>query len=580
MRLTVVNANPAVPLWTHFLLRKWTATVETRVQGAGAGQPVPVPVGPSGFTADLAPGTAWLRLVIDASVDVDRTTYPLLRIQQEFTVTPDGRLVPLGWRKGPAYDPLGRPKGIPALHPLLDVTGSTVALDVRFVDITDLYNALHGRSAWAQVMNLLRGTDRTIRALASLGGHPLVWYAVLPASTYTVPRIKPAVMIMPADYGAISYDNSLAGLRSSLHRVSAALPNNYIQSGLEILARVLTEPLTDDRYEKLLGPYIALRKTFRGDPAALPGPLHHFRGVLSYLPGKDPEPQYWDVPLGFERAIHDEKYVLLVPVMNGGEGGVLLRSGLDDLTAGAVAAVYTHGTALDADTLTVDKPVVMAYSQAGGNAFTSAGNNLGKIGGLVLFETVYTNEFPRDATNHRLLLGKDVIPKLLQENVKVVVIGRWRERPRDYLPDGKILRGITVFPDAANYYLLDYPLPPDGRLASAHPVVAFRYSRLVNGKQDKALDLILGSDDPAHIDDPTAQSEAAVEASIAAYRKAGLSDEAIVRQVFSAKYLPDDLALGGFYQHNLILAGGQHLDTKTRTYRGFVQEALRVFGAP
>ncbi|MFM9608338.1 hypothetical protein [Streptomyces niveiscabiei] len=576
MRLTVVNARPAVPLWTHFLLKKWTATVETRAQGAGAGRPVPVPVGPSGFTADLAPGTAWLRLVIDASVDVDRTTYPMLRIQQEFTVTPDGGLVPLGWRKGPAYDPLGRPKGIPALHPLLKVTGTTVGLDVRFVDITDLYNALHGRSAWAQVMNLLRGTDRTIRALASLGGHPLVWYAVLPASTYRLPRIKPAVMIMPADYGAISYDNSLTGLRSSLHGVSVVTPDNNLQSGLEILARLLTEPLTDDRYEKLLAPYIDVRKTFRGDPAALPGPLHHFRGVLSYLPDKDPVPQYWDVPLGFERAIHDEQYVLLVPLMNGGDGGVLLQRGLADLTAGAVRTVYTHGTALDADTLAVDKPVLMAYSQSGGNAFTSAGNNLKDTGGLVLFETVYTNEPPRDAPNSRLLLGKDVIPKLLKENVKVVVIGRWRERPRSYLPDGKLLPGITVLPDAANYHLLDYPLPADGRLASAHPVVALRYSRLVDGKHDKALDLILGSDDPAHVDPATAQNEAAVEASIAAYRKAGLSDEAIVRRVFSMEYLPD--RRGAYYPHNLILAGGQHLDPGTKTYRGFIQEALSVFG--
>ncbi|GAQ50417.1 hypothetical protein [Streptomyces acidiscabies] len=276
--------------------------------------------------------------------------------------------------------------------------------------------------------------------------------------------------------------------------------------------------------------------------------------------------------------VHDEKYVLLVPLMNGGDGGVLLKRGLDDLTAGAVKAVYTHGTALDADSLAVDKPVLMAYSQSGGNAFTSAGNNLRAIGGLVLFETVYTNEYPRDAKNSRLLLGKDVIPKLLKENVKVVVIGRWRERPRSFLPDGKLLRGITVFPDAANYYLLDYPLPPDGRLSSAHPVVVLRYSRLVDGKHDKALDLILGSEDPAHLDDPTARSEAAVEASIAGYRKAGLGDESIVRRVFSMEYVPE--RRGAYYPHNLILAGGQHLDTRTRTYRGFVQEALRVFGAP
>jgi hypothetical protein len=580
MDLIVTNVNPGVPLWTHFLLKKWEATVEMRPPGAGAGQPRPAPVGPSGLRITVDPGTGWLRLIVRASLELNHTTYQLLFIQQEFTVGADGALTAARWRKGSPDDAIGLQKGIPALHPLLTLSGGgTVGLDVRFLDITGLYTDLHGGSAWFRAMNHLRGTDRAVRVLASLGGHPLIWYAVVPATGAGLPLVKPALMIMPADYGAITYDNSLAGIQSSQNGVSVNQPGNYVQSGLEILARLLTEPLTDDRYRDLLASYIDLRRTFRGSPDALPGPLHHFRGVLSYLPGgpgKAPVPQYWDVPFGFERAISDQKYVLLQPLMNGGDGGVMLKPGLAGLTANAVMTVYTHGTALHADTLRVEKPVVVAYSQAGGNAFTAAGSNLDGVNGLVVFEAVYTNEFPRDDKGHYLLLGKDVIPKLLRKNVKVVVVGRWRDRPRSFLPDGKRLPGITVLPDEADYRLLDYPLPPDGKLASAHPLVRFRYSRLVDGKHDAALELILGSDQPGHIDYATTQSELAVDAAIAAYRKAGLGDDALVPRVFTADYYPD--GAGAYYPHNLILAGGQSFDDRTRTYRGFLHEALRVIG--
>ncbi|MFG3295183.1 hypothetical protein ACGF3G_41080 [Streptomyces sp. NPDC048179] len=89
--------------------------------------------------------------------------------------------------------------------------------------------------------------------------------------------------------------------------------------------------------------------------------------------------------------------------------------------------------------------------------------------------------------------------RALKENVKVIVIGRWRDRPRSYLPDGKLLRGVTVLPDAADYSLLDYPLPPVGKLGSARPVVALRYARLAEvlrrGLNGDAVDPLVGTAD-------------------------------------------------------------------------------------
>lgn len=132
------------------------------------------------------------------------------------------------------------------------------------------------------------------------------------------------------------------------------------QSGLEILARVLIEPLTDERYKALLPGYIELRKSFRGQENSLPAALHHFRGVLSYEPeGGELRPLYWDVPFGFERAIFDRKYVLMVPLMNGGDGGVLIKPGSQELISNAIQSVYAHGATLNYQSLQVGKPVLM-----------------------------------------------------------------------------------------------------------------------------------------------------------------------------------------------------------------------------
>ncbi|MEV5842480.1 hypothetical protein AB0M32_10970 [Streptomyces sp. NPDC051985] len=89
--------------------------------------------------------------------------------------------------------------------------------------------------------------------------------------------------------------------------------------------------------------------------------------------------------------------------------------------------------------------------------------------------------------------------RALKENVTVIVIVRWRYRPRSYLPDGKLLRGMTVLSDAADYYLLDCPLPPVGKPGSAHPVVALRYARLAEvlrrGPDGVAVDPLAGTAD-------------------------------------------------------------------------------------
>lgn len=575
MEISIRSANPSIPLWTHFLMNQWEVMVQETPNSGPPTVTTTLSRSAEGYQRTLAPTTGSVRVSIKANCVFTGTTFPLVHLQQDFAVSGDA-ITPLRWKKGKPEDSIGLQKGIPALHPLLKLTGTDIQIDVQFIDITDLYLSLHGGSAWFRVLTLLRSTEGTIRIMAALSGHPMIWYLAIPASVYAAPVIKPTIMVMPADYGAISYEYSLKGLQSSCHGVSVG--NN--QSGIEILARIMIEPLSDDRYEALLPRYVDLRKSFRGREDSLPAALHHFRGILTYEPeGGELRPLYWDVPLGFERAIFDHKYVLMVPLMNGGDGGVFIKPGLRDLIANALNFIYAHGPTLNYESLQVTKPVLMVYSQSGGNLFTAVDRNMDGVGGLVLFEPQYMNDYgPTD--DHNLTLGKKVIPELIRRGVKVVLVGRYKDMPQKYLPNGKGA-GIIKFPDEANYNLLAYPFPSDGPLTAAHPLLKHRYSRLVAGQHDKAIELILGSDDPRTVDQKTIDTELKIDQIIATYRKTGLSDEALVQRVFSAKYLtdrPTDDQPHGYYLHNLILCGGQITDPITGRYRGFIDSALEAIG--
>lgn len=202
--------------------------------------------------------------------------------------------------------------------------------------------------------------------------------------------------------------------------------------------------------------------------------------------------------------------------------------------------------------------------------FTAADRNQDGVRGLVLLEPQYVNKY-LDNEDHNLTLGRKVLPRLLDRSVPVFICGRYVERPHKYLPDGRADR-IHTLPKRSQYHVLAYPLPKTGTVASLHPLVAHRYSRLLHGSRDAAVDEILGSTDPTTFDQETVDAELRIDAWIDRRRKSGATDEHLVRTVFSPEYEPD---MGGaFYPHSLVLTGGQSFDTSTNTYRTFINEAL------
>jgi hypothetical protein len=567
VEITIRNANKAIKLWDHFLTNKWDVSIQETLSGVQSIRTSSLFLIAEGFHLELDPTTTEFRVSVRAACLIDGKTYPLVHLQQDFSIS-DDKLVPLRWKKGRPTDQLGFTVANPNLHPLIKLSGSELQLDIQFVDITEIYYSLHGQSAWFRAYRNLNSTKLTVYFMASLIGHPLIWYLAIPESIYSASEVKPAIMVMPADYGAISYEYSFKGLQASAHGISVG---NY-QSGLEILMRLLLEPISDERYEKLLPNYVALRKTFRGAENSLPAALHHYRSVLTYsIDAGELVPNYWDVPLGFERAIFDNKYLLMVPLMNGGEGGSLKKAGIDKQIRNAINSIYSHGTVLHSSSIQVKNPVLVAYSQSGGNIFSCAKANLSAVGGLILFEPQYMTDF-MPSEDRSLALGKAVIPELLKLGAKVVLVGRYKDLPNKYLPDGNGA-GITKLPDDKNYSILDYPFAKSGGLSASNSLIKHRYSRLVASKADKAAASILGSEDLQVYDQKTIESESKVEKFIADHKKNGGDDESLVRRVFKSSYLVD--TSGGYYRHNLILAGGQDFDPSTKQYKGFMDIALR-----
>lgn len=584
MELILRNANPSIPLWKHFLLTRWVLAVE-EVRPGGPSLLTPLLLSGANHQATLQPGTKRLTLRIEASLSLDGSTHPLLAIRQDLAVDQENQtLQAMGWSKASPKSPTtGVPKGSPPAHPLLRVTGNNVVdLDLRFVDVTEPFLQLHGRSSWLAILDHMRRKSQTIRTLASLGGHPMIWHVVIPDVSARQTEVKPVVLVMPYDYGAIEYTYDLDGFRNPYQGTSMGSS----QSALEILARVLLSPLTDEDYRKGLDAYTALRKRLaKENPKDVPPPFHHFRPVLACkaehrsVPasgghpadyGGDLDPYFWSIPTGLERALEETQSVLFFPAMNLSEGGVFVKPGVHALLKNAVDVLYSQTNALTAESASTKKPVLVAFSESGGTVFTAAGNDATNIRGLILLEVQYMNErLGSEKANRYVKLGKEVIPELLKNGTKVVVIGRYVERPYKYLPNGSA-SGIETLPNPANYHVFAYPVPSGG-IGALHKVIARRYARLLD-KADVVPKLLLGDEAGASEDATVVNDESKVQDVIDRYRKKGMSDEAIVRAVLAPAFEFDGQAR--YYPHSLTLTAGQAPEKEDKPYNSFIHDAL------
>lgn len=573
----VVKSEGATPLWNHFLLTGLQVRVKV-TDNTNRSADVSVPKSANEFRWAIPDTTTAFDLIIEAALTFEGRSYQLLRIVQTFgTQMSEGRvsrLMTMRWQKMSPEQTAGVAKGSPQLHPLLRFSSdeATVTLNLTFVDITRLFLDIHGDTPWFRALELLKGTARTIRVLASLRGHPLIWYVVIPQSVAAEQELRPVVLYYPADYGGIAYENSLAGIKAVAHDTSV----NNIQCGGETLVSFLTKPLSGIEYDAKLDKFVEMRDRFKRRQGRNPPPLHHYRDVLSYhVSGTSIVPDYWNVPFGFEAAISEHKKILLIPQINGADGGVAINAGLKDLIVSALMMIYAQGDTLVYDTVNVGKPILVCYSQSGGNVFTAASRNAADLKGLACFEPQYMNKHLK-GEDKSLLLGKDAIPVLVRQGVKVAVVGRHKDGwEHKYLPTGVRVTDMIVLPEDSLYFLLNYPDPSRPYDPNASPVLARRYSRLLKNKADRIVKELIGGQ-IGEVDAESAIAEEQVEKIIEKHRAAGLTDERLVKIVFVASYNVDDS--GGYFTHNFVIASGQEMRTDGAGIQTFFTQALSRIG--
>lgn len=583
MELIVKSTNDATPIWDHFLLKGETS-VSINYRDDHTNSIVSDILFRDGrqYRRELRDHIVTFELKITSFFSYNGIRYPLLKIIQLFnTVKEDNRLtriVPVHWQKISLEQTTGFTKVMPPLHPLLRLNEGVVTVAIEFVDITRLFNDVHGNTPWFMAIELLRGTERNIRVLASLRGHPFIWYVIIPKTVAAEKDLQPNLLYYPLDYGGISYpSNSINGITSPNHDTTVYITirntRNLIQCGANTLFSFLNKPISDEEYDAKLQKYLALTKRFEKRNGVNPPPLHHFREILTYEPVAGIlQPLYWDPPFGFEQAISVRKQILLVPQF--GDGGTAIRTGLKNLVESALMLIYSQGNILNHDTVSVNKLILTCYSESGGKVFTACKKNLEDIKAIVCFEPQYMNRHlgKEDTT---LEIGKGVIPLLLKQRGKVIIIGRrkgkeWKDK---YLPAEVDSTDLILLPDDAHYSILDYPDASKLYNPDASPVLRLRYSRLLKSSDDPVIEEIL-SKEMGVVDFASAQKEGKVEEIVANYRKANFSDEKMIKTVFTPEYNFD--RSGGYYTHNFIISCGQELAPEGKSVLKFFQQALTL----
>ncbi|PEJ22409.1 hypothetical protein COF81_13105 [Bacillus pseudomycoides] len=572
MEVIVNSTSTSTPFWNHFLLKD-TEIIIRSMDGSTITENKMLKVG-NNYRWDLSDNIVAIEIVVRAIFRHNGKSYPLLNIYQRFNVIKENNLatglVATRWQKMSPEQSMGFTKAIPPLHPLLRLNRGIVTVAIEFVDITQLFKDIHGNTPWFSAAALLLNTNPTIRVLASLRGHPFIWYVVIPNSVASIRDLQPNLLYLPADFGGINYSSDrIEGITSPNHNTSVG----SFQCGGESLFTFLTKPISDSDYDLKLKKYLELTERFKNRKGRNPPALHHLREVLSYTASDGKlEPNHWDIPFGWEQALYEKQQILLIPAINVGDGGIIIREHLKSLVESALMLIYTQSNTLTYETVSVNKLILTCYSQAGGNLFTAAYKNLSDIKALVCFEPQYMNKY-LDGEDRNLRLGKDVIPLLLKQGSKVVIVGRRKQEKKDkYLPLGVKPDDLILLPDEDHYFILDYPSPSTPYDPGASPVLARRYSRLLKGNADPVITAML-TQESGDIDFASANEEAKVEEIIAKYRKAGFNDEKIIKAVFTPEY-NSDVHRGGFFTHNFIISSGQELTADGKSILGFFHQAL------
>jgi hypothetical protein len=532
---------------------------------------------------------AAMELDYTATVPWQGGHYEILRIVQGFALIAvpaalppagDRAVVPTGW----VYIKPGGSRvmrTVPlALHPLLELSGlyaPIVTVNALMTDVTDLWDAMHGENLSTKMRKaMLDPAKIKVRILAHLGGIPFAWFVCIPKAAEESSEVSPHVFYMPNDFGALSYEQkSIKGLASKEHdsepRSGRRIPNNYILNPIadEDFARV-SPNIPDGAVPFRAGLLRNVTNVFN----------HPVRGIVANV---------WPTPMGLSRAVYESKVsqVLFVPLrLTGFPLGAAQKAELGDILEAAMKVLWTQTESIcqgSSKALTIGKYVLSCWSDSGVALWDAAMTNVSRIKAVIAIEPQNMNTATNKGGNY---LGKDVIRKLIENDVRVVLVGRHKQGNYNPQVSSDVRSKIVFLPDDTSGADTDglekisydevFKYPPD--ITKNHFMI-YRTYRLWEPDQD----LVLRKD---------AASKQLLSAAKAAIQKAKTPPapatyQELINRIFIPKLAED--SPGNFYLHHFALSGGRKLKLPPLDpndayynvavqYKTFLQEALEIVG--
>jgi len=535
---------------------------------------VPDAAGAGGVTHKLLITSLTIEFVV--TIFFDGKLFQLLKIQQQFSLTPtasnsdvniDYTLQPFAWMHSSA----GALRTSNAkVHPLLDmakIASNRIEINTLIVDITDLWDHLHRKNRNYKIYKDLTDTTKvTFKVFAHLGGMSFIWFSIVPSYIKTSKSLSPHVFMSPSDLrDEQNIENEKKYLLVDNLQVFAGSGGKEPDGDILLLTYLL--PPVDDTQITALSPKNLTKPDLEAHVKA------HLRNVVHFGKTKKKvlEPFHWDIPAGFERAFYglgkkNPQQILLMPQPFGNEKYLRMENtkGLKTITDTIIDFISTNTDLIQlppSELAGKDKIILSAYSESGIDLWISSEVNIDEIKAIIGIEPNKVN--PRGSKGPN---GQATIPKLLNKNIKVFLIGNTFTSNHWYRPeiDASQLAKIRFLPDNAK--ILEYPPNPD-----SNDFVKYRVGRIL----DPTIDPFLLTSEQTIVTE-------------FANKKPPVTGKKFLRAVFqdinnSYNWNADHST---FYNHHFALTGGRIMTlsdpvnfyNKPVTYQTFFQEAVEEIG--
>ena len=450
----------------------------------------------------------------------------------------------------------------PRAHPLLqyDDKKKRILLECTVLDVTNYWLFLRKDNPNYKAMFALMPPPEKVgfRVLAYLGGIPFIWHIAYPKELVFQSHVIPHIFFSPAD----NAEEKRGDKTDEKYFYDAEFASGKIERRSGQLGKV-----TDGKYlrDYLAGP--ALESKVSGDPNFF-GYYRNVNKAISY--GNKMVPRYWQIPLGFGKALAEgsKNQLLMMPQRheNGGNGAAA-TPGLNDIVSAATRLLRSNSEAVGQNfnaPFIVDKYIFSAYSDSGLSIWAACRHEalVANLKGVLLVEPM-----GMAAQGHKIL------ERLLARNIQVHYVGRWRGTTSAIVPAmtahsqfavrirNKDLRAkIRFYPSEENYDKI-WSYPP--QLSNGQPFIKFRNQRFVDLRSDP------------HMTRP--EKELLEKLS----RDKNVTGEALLKELFQPEFNKD--SSGNYYSHNFAIGGGQVFNLsgsaiygKNSLYKTFFHEALEA----